>query len=141
MLREGTTVALLSLGGRLKDTLAAAEQLAAMGLSTTVADARFAKPLDTGLIRRLAAEHEVLVTIEEGSVGGFGAHVLSFMANDGLLESNLRVRAMTMPDAFFDQAKPQEQVEWAGLDAKHIVAKALEALGRDEEAAAELARA
>jgi 1-deoxy-D-xylulose-5-phosphate synthase len=133
VVREGTTVAILSLGGRLQESLKAADELQSRGLSTTVADARFAKPLDEGLIRELARKHEVLVTIEEGAVGGFGAHVLSFMANDGLLENGLKVRAMTMPDVFLDQDKPDRQYETAGLDAQAIVAKVLAALGRDAD--------
>jgi len=141
IMREGSAVAVLSLGGRLSDSLEAAENLAAMGLSATVADARFAKPLDHDLIRRLAREHEVLVTVEEGAVGGFGSHVLSFMANDGLLDGRCQVRSLTMPDRFLDQHAPAMQVQQAGLDARHIVAGVLSALGREEEAAAELARA
>src|SRR5690606_18073732 len=99
IVREGTKVALLSLGTRLADCLLAAEELDAAGLSTTVADARFAKPLDTGLIARLAREHEVLVTVEEGAVGGFGAHVLHFLAHEGLLENGLKVRPLVLPDS------------------------------------------
>ncbi|MEE8213361.1 MAG: 1-deoxy-D-xylulose-5-phosphate synthase, partial [Alphaproteobacteria bacterium] len=121
VLREGSTVAILSLGARLGEALKAAEELAAMGLSATVADARFAKPLDEDLIRRLAAGHEVLVTIEEGAAGGFSAHVLQFLANEGLLENGLKVRVMTMPDAFIDHNKPATQYELAGLKAANIV--------------------
>jgi 1-deoxy-D-xylulose-5-phosphate synthase len=134
VVREGSKVAILSLGARLREALKAADEIAARGLSTTVADARFAKPLDTDLIRRLAASHEVLVTIEEGSVGGFGAHVLQFLANEGLLENGLKVRVMTMPDEFFDQDKPEKQYAMARLNAPHIVATVLMALGRSEEA-------
>jgi len=134
IVREGSKVAILSLGARLREALKAADELAARGLSTTVADARFAKPLDTDLIRRLAANHEVLVTIEEGSIGGFGSHVLQFLANEGLLENGLKVRVMTMPDEFFDQEKPEKQYEMARLNAPHIVATVLMALGHSEEA-------
>ena len=105
-----------------------------MGLSTTVADARFAKPLDEDLIRRLATGHEVLLTIEEGSTGGFAAHVLQFLANEGLLENGLKVRVMTMPDEFIDHNKPDTQYEMAGLKAPHIVANVLAVLGRADEA-------
>ena len=132
ILREGSRVALLSLGGRLQEALAAAEDLAAHGLSTTVADARFAKPLDTDLIRRLARNHEILITIEEGAVGGFAAHVLQFLATAGLLDHGLKVRPMTLPDRFVEHDSPQRQYAEAGLDAKAIVTTALAALGRAE---------
>jgi len=134
VLREGSTVAILSLGARLGEAMKAAEELAAMGLSTTVADAQFAKPLDHDLIRRLAQEHEVLLTIEEGSAGGFAAHVLQFMTNEGLMENGLKVRVMTMPDEFLENNKPDVQYELAGLKAPHIVANVLAALGRADEA-------
>jgi len=134
VLREGSTVAILSLGARLGEAMKAAEELAAMGLSTTVADARFAKPLDEDLIRRLATGHEVLLTIEEGSTGGFAAHVLQFLANEGLLENGLKVRVMTMPDKFIDHNKPDTQYEMAGLKAPHIFANVLTALGHTDEA-------
>ena len=134
VVREGSTVAILSLGARLAEATMAAEELAAMGLSTTVADARFAKPLDEDLIRRLAREHEVLITIEEGSAGGFAAHVLQFLTNEGLLDNGLKVRVMTMPDAFLDHAKPAIQYELAGLKAANIVAHVLTALGRADKA-------
>ncbi len=127
IVREGSRVAILSLGTRLAEALKAAEDLAARGLSTTVADARFAKPLDRELILRLAAEHELLVTVEEGAVGGFGAHVLSLLAEAGALDSGLKVRTMTLPDRFQDQDKPERQYAAAGLDAKAIVAKVLAA--------------
>ncbi|HEX4157348.1 MAG TPA: 1-deoxy-D-xylulose-5-phosphate synthase [Rhizomicrobium sp.] len=130
IVREGTTIALLSLGTRLAECLAAAERLSAYGLSVTVADARFAKPLDQDLIRRLAREHEVMITIEEGSVGGFAAHVMQFLAWDGLLESGLKFRPMILPDRFIDHDSPERMYEAAGLDAKSIVATALGALGR-----------
>ena len=133
IVRKGKTAAILSLGGRLQESMKAAEELAARGLSTTVADARFVKPLDFDMIRDLARNHEVLVTIEEGAVGGFGSHVLSFMANDGLLENGLKVRSMTMPDAFLDQDKPEIQYQQAKLDARSIVETVMTALGREGE--------
>ena len=135
VLREGSKIALLSLGTRLGECLVAAEDLAAKGLSTTVADARFAKPLDTDLVRRLAREHEVLITIEEGSVGGFAAHVLQDLAMAGLLDHGLKVRPMILPDRFIDHAAPARQYAQAGLDAPAIVATALAALGRQTERA------
>lgn len=124
VLREGTSVALLSYGGRLGETLKAADLLAARGLSATVADARFAKPLDEDLIRRLAQEHEVLLTIEEGSVGGFGAFVLHFLSRDGLLDDGLKVRTLTLPDAYQDQASPRDMYADAALLAEDIAATA-----------------
>jgi 1-deoxy-D-xylulose-5-phosphate synthase len=130
IVREGTTVALLSFGARFADAAKAAERLAAMGLSTTLADARFAKPLDEDLIRRLAREHEVLVTIEEGAMGGFGAFVLQFLARDGRLDRGLKVRTLTLPDVFQDQASPAAMIAEAGLDAEGIVQTVLVALGR-----------
>ena len=129
ILREGTTVALLSLGSRLAACQQAADRLAAHGLSATVADARFAKPLDQDLVRRLAREHAMLVTVEEASPQSFGAIVLEFLAREGLLDNGLKVRPLTMPDAFFEQDKPEEQVRAAGLDADGIVATVLAALG------------
>jgi len=134
VVREGTTVALLSYGGRLQECLHAAEDLAAHGLSATVADARFAKPLDTDLIRRLAREHEVLITIEEGSIGGFATQVMTDLANTGLLDGGLKFRPMTLPDIFIDHEKPEIQYEQAGLTASHIVANVLAVLGRDVDA-------
>jgi 1-deoxy-D-xylulose-5-phosphate synthase len=131
ILREGTAVAVLSLGARLGEAIKAAEQLAAMGLSTTVADARFMKPLDKELIARLAKEHEVLVTIEEGAVGGFGSHVLQYLAEAGLLDRGLKVRTMMLPDTFIDHDAPARMYERAHLAAPDIVATALAALGRD----------
>jgi len=133
IVREGKTAAILSFGGRLQECIKASEELASRGLSTTVADARFAKPLDEDLIRDLASKHEVLVTIEEGSIGGFGSHVLTFMANDGLLENGLKVRAMMMPDEFLEQDKPVKQYERAHLDASAIVETVMTALGREGE--------
>ncbi|MGD9740439.1 MAG: 1-deoxy-D-xylulose-5-phosphate synthase [Bauldia sp.] len=129
VLREGSKIALLSLGARLSECLAAAEDLAALGLSTTVADARFARPLDTDLVRRLARGHEVLITVEEGSAGGFGAMVLQHLAGAGALDVGLKVRTLTMPDAFIDQASPAAMYAGAGLDRPGIVGTALAALG------------
>jgi 1-deoxy-D-xylulose-5-phosphate synthase len=131
VVREGSAVALLSLGTRLGECLKAADQLAALGLPTTVADARFAKPLDADLIRRLVHNHEVLITIEEGSVGGFGSFVLQYLAGEGLLDRGLKVRQMVLPDTFIDQDKPEKMYEVAGLNAPHIVATVLSTLGRD----------
>ena len=131
IVREGTTVALLSFGTRLAECLKAADELAAHGLSATVADARFAKPLDTDLVRRLAREHEVLITIEEGAVGGFGSHVLQRWPSTALLDSGLKVRPMVLPDVFLDQDSPNAMYAHAGLDAKGIVAKVFEVLGKD----------
>ncbi|MFN5269717.1 MAG: 1-deoxy-D-xylulose-5-phosphate synthase [Hyphomonadaceae bacterium] len=131
IVREGGAVAILSFGTRLNESLMAADQLAAMGLPTTVADARFAKPLDHDLIRQLARHHEVLITIEEGSVGGFGAFVLHFLAADGLLDRGLKVRTLTLPDVFQEHDKPELQYRLAGLDAEGIVQTVLQALGRD----------
>jgi 1-deoxy-D-xylulose-5-phosphate synthase len=135
ILREGSSVALLSLGTRLADCMKAADQLAACGLSVTVADARFAKPLDEELIRRLAREHEVLVTVEEGAVGGFGSHVLHLLATSGLLDRGLKVRPLVLPDVFIDQDKPERMYELAGLSAPGIVATVLAALGADHQPA------
>ena len=135
ILREGAHIAILSLGTRLAESLKAAEDLASYGLSTTVADARFAKPLDRALIRRLAANHDVLITIEEGSVGGFGSMVMGFLSEDGALDDGrLKVRSMTLPDTFQDHDKPERMYAQAGLDAKGIVTKVLTVLGRGEEA-------
>lgn len=136
ILREGKTVALLSLGSSLKEALKAAEDLETRGLSTTVADARFAKPIDHDLVKSLAKTHDVLITIEEGSAGGFSAHVMQFMANAGLLENGLKVRNMTMPDEFLEQDSPAKQLDQAGLTTPHIVSTVLSALGRDAEAKA-----
>ncbi|MBV9703168.1 MAG: 1-deoxy-D-xylulose-5-phosphate synthase [Methylobacteriaceae bacterium] len=134
VLREGSRIALFSLGTRLQEALKAAQELASHGLSTTVADARFAKPVDRELLRRLAANHEVLITIEEGSTGGFGALCLHALSDDGFLDNGLRIRTMVLPDAFLDHDKPERMYAKAGLDAKGIVAKAFEALGRAAEA-------
>ena len=134
IIQEGHKVALLSYGARLGECLKAAKELTALGLSATVADARFAKPLDIGLLTRLAREHEVLVTIEEGAIGGFGTYVLQALAEQGLLDHGLRIRCMILPDQFIDQDTPAAMYAQAGLDAHAIVAKVFEALGKDAEA-------
>ena len=131
ILREGSKVALLSYGTRLAESLQAAEELASFGLSTTVADARFAKPLDVDLLLRLAREHEVLITVEEGAIGGFAAHVIQTLAEHGVLDRGLKLRSMILPDIFIDQDSPTAMYAKAGLDAKGIVAKVFEALGKD----------
>jgi len=131
IVREGSTVAILSLGARLAEALQASDQLAGMGLSSTVADARFAKPLDRDLLRQLAKNHEVLITVEEGSSGGFGAQVLQTLAQEGLLDRGLKVRTLNLPDRFIEQDKPQVMYEIAGLDASGIVATVFTALGKD----------
>ena len=125
IVREGSTVAILSLGTRLASAIEAAETLAQKGISATVADARFAKPIDVELVRKLARKHSVLVTVEEGSTGGFGAMVLHQLAEDGLLDGGLKVRAMVLPDTYMDQDKPEKMYEKAGLDAAGIVEKVL----------------
>jgi len=131
ILREGTSVAILSFGTRLSEALLAAENLAAQGLTATVADARFAKPLDVDLVLRLAREHEVLITVEEGSIGGFGSQVLQSLSDHGSLDHGLKVRCMILPDIFIDHDSPNLMYATAGLDAKAICAKVFEALGRD----------
>jgi 1-deoxy-D-xylulose-5-phosphate synthase len=131
IVREGSKIAILSFGTRLAEALKAADDLAARGLPTTVADARFCKPLDEDLVRRLAANHEVLITIEDGAIGGFAAHVMQFMANAGLFDRGCRFRAMTLPDIFIDHDTQPRQYDIAGLNAQQIVATALTALGRD----------
>jgi 1-deoxy-D-xylulose-5-phosphate synthase len=135
IVKEGTKIALLSFGTRLQDCLAAAEELDAAGLSATVADARFAKPLDKDMIRRLARSHEVLITVEEGSVGGFASHVLQFLAIEGLLDNGLRVRPLVLPDVFTDHAKPEKMYADAGLDSHGIVRAVFAALGDARRAA------
>ncbi len=137
IVREGTRIALLSYGARLQDALEAADVLGAHGLSTTVADARFAKPVDEELIRRLASGHEVLVTVEEGSIGGFATQVMHVLAAGGLFDSGLVFRPMVIPDAFFDHDTPQSQLRQAGLDASGIVSTVLLALGMEEAREAE----
>jgi 1-deoxy-D-xylulose-5-phosphate synthase len=132
IVREGASVALLTLGARLGEALKAADMLAAQGLNATVADARFFKPLDTELIAQLARNHEVLVTVEEGARGGFGAFVLHHLAESGALDRGLKVRTMHLPDIFQDQDSPYQMYETAGLNAHHIAARAIEALGRGD---------
>ncbi|MCC3861316.1 1-deoxy-D-xylulose-5-phosphate synthase [Pseudemcibacter aquimaris] len=132
IVREGKQIAILSLGTRLEEALKAADEFSAKGLSCTVADARFAKPLDLEMIRKLALEHEVLITIEEGSIGGFGSHVLDYLSNEGLLEGGLKVRTMKLPDTFIDQNSPQIMYEEAGLVKDDIVRTALHALGHND---------
>ncbi len=136
IIQEGTSVALLSLGTRLQECLKAAKELETYGVSVTVADARFAKPLDGALIERLAREHEVLITVEEGAIGGFASHVLHHLADAGLLENGLKVRPMVLPDRFIDHNSPSLQYDEAGLNARQIVEKAMGALGRTMSIAA-----
>ena len=131
MMREGREIAILSLGTRLAEALKAAEELEKQGLSTSVADARFAKPLDTDLIRTLAKNHAVLITVEEGSVGGFGSAVAQFLTDEGLLDGALRFRSLVLPDAYQDHDKPEKMYAEAGLDAKGIVARVQQVLGLD----------
>ncbi|MEP3888863.1 MAG: 1-deoxy-D-xylulose-5-phosphate synthase [Hellea sp.] len=139
ILGEGTRIALLSYGPRLGEAMMAAEQLETLGLSATVADARFAKPLDSELVCRLADEHEVLITIEEGSVGGFGAFVLHDLAKNGRLDNGLKIRTMTLPDTFIDQDTPANMYKQAGLDADSIVKVVFKALGQELATQASLA--
>jgi 1-deoxy-D-xylulose-5-phosphate synthase len=131
IVREGTKIALLSFGARLQECLKAAQELGTYGLSTTVADARFAKPLDTDLINRLVREHEVVITIEEGAIGGFGSFVLHYLAQSGQLDQGLKIRTMCLPDVFIEHDSQSAQYDLAELNAKHIVAMALTALGRE----------
>jgi 1-deoxy-D-xylulose-5-phosphate synthase len=135
VVREGAKVALLSYGARLQECLKAADELAAKGLSTTVADARFCKPLDVELVERLAREHEVLVTVEEGAIGGFGSHVLQHLAISGYLDSGMKIRPMILPDVFIDHDAPAKQYDQAGLNAKQIASTALAALGIEQKQA------
>jgi 1-deoxy-D-xylulose-5-phosphate synthase len=128
MIREGKKVAILSLGTRLEEALKAADALDARGLSTSVADLRFAKPLDEALIRRLLTTHEVAVTIEEGAIGGLGAHVLTLASDDGLIDTGLKLRTMRLPDIFQEHDKPEQQYADARLDADAIVETVLSAL-------------
>jgi len=141
IVREGKKVAILSLGTRLAEAEKAADRLDALGLSTTVADLRFAKPLDEALIRRLLTSHEVAVTVEEASIGGFGAHVLTMASDQGLIDAGLKLRTMRLPDIFQDHDKPERQYEEAGLDAESIVATVLAALRRNSVGMVEEARA
>jgi 1-deoxy-D-xylulose-5-phosphate synthase len=131
IVREGSAIAILSLGTRLQEALKAADQLQAHGLSTTVADARFAKPLDAALVDRLAREHEVLITIEENAIGGFATQVLHHLATTGQLDGGLKLRPMVLPDRFIDHDSPAVQYDEASLNARHIVATAMAALGRE----------
>ncbi|MBP1859541.1 1-deoxy-D-xylulose-5-phosphate synthase [Rhizobium herbae] len=132
VMKQGSKVALLSFGTRLADCLLAAEDLDAAGLSTTVVDARFAKPLDHDLIRQLARHHEVLITVEEGAVGGFGSHVMQFLAHEGLLDNGLKIRPLVLPDIWMEQAKPEAMYAKAGLDRAGIVSTVFRALGQKE---------
>jgi 1-deoxy-D-xylulose-5-phosphate synthase len=138
ILREGGKVAILSLGTRLADAMRAADELAARGLPATVADARFAKPIDTHLVERLARDHEVLITIEENAGGGFSAQVAQHLALSGLLDGGLKFRPMVLPDRFIDHMSPPTQIVEAGLDAKAIVGMVLGAIGRDVREAVNL---
>ena len=140
IVRHGTKVAILSLGTRLGEALKAADQLEAKGLPTTVADLRFAKPLDSELIRKLMATHEVVVTIEEASIGGLGAHVLTLASDEGLTDAGLKIRTMRLPDVFQDHEAPDKQYDEARLNAPHIVETVLSAL-RHNSAGVEEARA
>jgi 1-deoxy-D-xylulose-5-phosphate synthase len=141
IVREGKKVAILSLGTRLAEALKAADMLDGKGLSTTVADLRFAKPLDEELIRRLATTHEVCVTVEEASIGGLGAHVLTLASDEGLIDGGLKLRTMRLPDRFQDQDKPEKQYDEAGLNAEHIVDTVLKALRHNSAGVIEEARA
>jgi len=129
VIREGGRVALLSFGTRLAEVLVAAEALAARGIACTVADARFAKPLDRDLILQLARHHEALITVEEGAVGGFGSHVAQLLADEGVFDRGLRFRSMVLPDTFIDQASPETMYAVAGMNAPQIEAKVLQTLG------------
>ena len=136
VLKEGSKIAFLNLGGRLNECLKAAEELEARGLSTTVADARFAKPLDHALIDQLVAHHEVVLTVEEGAIGGFGSHVLGYLAETGKLDQGIKIRTLILPDRFIDQASPAKMYDWAGLNAPQIVDAAVAALGQSAATAA-----
>ena len=129
MIQEGSRVAILSFGTRLQEVMKACEALAAKGITPTVADARFAKPLDRDLVLKLAAEHEVLITVEEGAVGGFGSHVAQLLADEGVFDHGLKFRSMVLPDTFIDQASPKAMYDVAGMNAEHIEAKVLDVLG------------
>tara|TARA_Y100001956_G_scaffold21498_1_gene21034 strand:- start:560 stop:1303 length:744 start_codon:yes stop_codon:yes gene_type:complete len=128
IIQEGSRVAILSFGTRLQEVMQACDRLAAKGITPTVADARFAKPLDEDLIRDLAANHEVLLTIEEGAIGGFGSHVAQFLAEEGVFDHGLKYRSMVLPDIFIDQASPKAMYDVAGLNASDIEAKVLKTL-------------
>ena len=133
IVRQGNKVALLSFGTRLAECEKAADELATLGLSTTVADARFLKPLDVELVLKLAREHEVLITIEEGSIGGFGSHVMQCLSDNGMLDGEVRARSLVLPDEFMDHDSPNALYARAGLDAKGIVKKVFEALGKEHQ--------
>ena len=137
MIKQGDKVAILSFGTRLKESLLAAEELEAKGISTSVADARFCKPLDEELIENLAARHDVLITVEEGAIGGFGSHVMQFLAMNGLLDDGLKIRPLCMQDIFIDQQKIEDMYEQAGLNRRQIVEAALSALGTGTAAQAQ----
>lgn len=139
VMKQGSKVALLSFGTRLADCLLAAEDLDAAGLSTTVVDARFAKPLDHDLIRQLARHHEVLITVEEGAVGGFGSHVLQFLAHEGLLDNGLKIRPLVLPDIWMEQAKPEAMYAKAGLDRAGIVSTVFRTLGQKQQIGSSIA--
>jgi 1-deoxy-D-xylulose-5-phosphate synthase len=129
IISEGSKVALLSFGTRLEEVEKAAEQLSAKGITPTIADARFAKPLDRDMILKLAADHEALITIEEGAVGGFGSHVAQLLADEAVFDKGLKFRSMVLPDTFIDQASPADMYAVAGMNAEQIIAKVLEVLG------------
>jgi 1-deoxy-D-xylulose-5-phosphate synthase len=133
ILKEGTKIAILSYGARLYECIKAAEILNAKGLSTSVADARFCKPLDTKLIKQLSLDHEILITVEEGAIGGFASHVTKFLSEQGILESGLKFRSLFFPDKFLPHGKPEDQYEEANLLAKDIVHVALQSLGSSKE--------
>jgi 1-deoxy-D-xylulose-5-phosphate synthase len=129
MISEGKQVAILSFGTRLQEVTAACEALEAKGITPTVADARFAKPLDRDLILKLAADHDALITVEEGAVGGFGSHVAQLLADEGVFDHGLKFRSMVLPDTFIDQASPKAMYDVAGMNAEHIEAKVFEVMG------------
>ena len=139
LVKQGSRIAILSLGTRLAESLKAAEELEARGLSTTVADARFAKPIDRNMVLDLARDHDVLITIEEGSIGGFGSQVQQLLSDEGIFDKGLKFRSMIFPDAYIDHDKPEKQMAQIGLDARGIVAKVLGALGRQEQPKGQLA--
>ena len=141
VVRDGGSVAIMALGPRLADALKAADELATRGLKATVVDARFMKPLDEALIRKLLTTHEVAVTIEEAAIGGFGAHVLTMASDEGLIDGGLKLRTMRLPDKFQDQDKPEKQYADAGLDAEAIVDTVLKALRHNSPGLEEGARA
>ena len=128
IIKEGTKLAILSFGTRLNESLIAAENLKKKGINITVADARFSKPLDENLIWQIATDHEALITIEEGSIGGFGSHIVQFLLEKNLLDKGLKFRSMVLPDKFIDQDKPEKMYKLAGLDALSIEEKVLDLL-------------